>query len=951
MLFMRPKTLNTSTQIRQKYILENYYPTLDSKVFKDRINLDLASLIYDNIDHIILKEEVQQLKTRLNNIITNNKLGLSNTYNYAWKNLRTNQYQGFENGRLFSSTSIQGLQREIRNAIIDRENCLDVDMTNCHPCVLNQVTLLLNVNAPTLNNYVTNRDSLLSEIEAEYKLKRDESKTIPLAVINGGIRSTTYSKITWLKTLEDEIKLIYDALIQTQIGQRIVSHIKTVNKTNDSDQLIHSNGRVINLMGSTINLLLCKIENEILTQCVLFFKSKDVEVYTLCFDGLIIAKDKAINKLISGKNGLETHIYKTLGLEIQFKVKQFESSIDTTNLTNKHLHYDDTIMNIDFSNDGITFISANMAYGKTTQLYNYIERKCDSTIRVLILTPRKSLAKEFYHKFKPLGFEHYLHENAFKSKKLICQIDSIYKVRGVFDICILDEVETILHHIVAYDKMKEKDQILFKLESIVQLSKQIFVMDANLSSETKLLFKHNFKYHQTTDLKFTYRTFNGRPCKFIVGNNFYSTRNQHGEYVIKCLKEGKNVACPVSSLNYLKDLSETVKIQMPDCKMLTISSQHPFESVDVFINYNLVIYTSVLLCGNNFNQKHFDIIVPYISNTHSSAKLYSQQMLRIRQFSSIVIFIYFCNYAKNNVSKSQILTRWKYDYNECIKNGIKYNDGLDQFKEDFYFQLMLNQTIEIENASSNLLNDLMNILTSHGFIISGEQIIEDDHDFKLVKYDKKEDFIKIIEAETMTFDKLNAHTYSSHEYYKYIIEKTFDISLNKSMIEFVSEVHSKISNHNNYMILRKYGIDKTIQIHHAMQVSKSAEYKIFIPKSKEQLTHLFLHKKSLEFIKKYNVIQYVNTDQIFIINNDEFIKWYGLKRVKDIALVIPKTINTLLKIHGLYLKSMRIRDNGRRKRNYVIVTFIDYNKFNIKLDELISQEFYNLDYHLHNLKV
>jgi len=1047
---------NTNPQIKIKnkmYDIEKYYSTIDNKKFKDKLDMKMVELIHENIDFIFSKlrrvynqTEQDQMKTRMSKIFETYKLGEFNTYNYAFKNRKIISkskiiYEGFEHGRVYSSTSIQGLQREIRHTIIDKNNSVDIDMINAHPCILNQVAKLLNVNTPMLNKYIINRDNLLKEIEVEYNLSHDEVKTIPLAIINGGIRSIVYDKINWLKTLEDEIQTIYKSFCQTIIGKRIISHVEKINKRNNKNQLIHSDGRLINIAGTSINLLLCKIEYEILTQCVFFFQSKDIEVYTLCFDGLIISKKHFVI------SELEEYVYNNLGLSIKFAIKPFDSCIsDLIFKSIPPIIIDDSIKTIDFNNNGITFITANMGYGKTTQLYNYITKR--NNLSVLIITPRKSLAKEFFDKFKYIEFKYYIKQNksvelcsrlvvdevvVFNSPRLICQIDSIFKINKTkFDIVILDEIETIFNHIVSFDKMKRKDLVFIALETVISQGSQIFVMDANLSYKTKDIFKSRWNnYKIFTDLIFSYQTFKDKDCKFIIGHNSIKVKKQHCNYVIKCLKDGKKVACPVSSKEYLKSLDTSVKAELPECKILLISiDENEFEFVDQFINYDLIIYTSILLCGNNFNESHFNEIIPYISNTHSSAKLYSQQMLRIRQFEKLIIFICINQFNQSTiVSEDKIITRWKCELDERnklmdkwgekpidrIENGIKYNLELDEFVNDFYFKLTLKQTVEIENSLLTLVTDLNSILKTHGFKITWESIennqLNNIVENKLIKYDKKEDFIKIIESNIIT--DVDNHTYTPHEYSKYIIKNTFnDIELinNDKMIEFVGAVHDKIYNHNNFMIFCKYGIDKTIYLHYMTEFSKLLQYNIFIPKSKATSAYLFSHRKGLEFIQKYNVIEFINKHSLFRdtednltprknknklkknkkniaetkdnttdtdnkekpkefkIDNKEFIEWFnGEDNIfykissKDINLVVTKTINNLLKIHGLTITSKRIRLKTERKRirvdgkqkrvkvdgelkiNYYIKTLIDYELLNIDLNETKCHDSFNFD--------
>jgi len=944
-----------------KYDLESFYPTLKNKIFKDKINQRLCNLLNNNMDKIrdmlpknYDKVEFDRMKDIVENILSFS--GQSTTYNFSKKNQKR-----FEYSRLFSTCdSLQGISKILKNVIIDQENCMDIDMVNAHPMILTQIAYILNVFCPTLNNYIKNRDSLLVELENKYNLTHDEAKTVPLAIINGGIRSKVYEEISWLKELEKEIISIYIALSQTKIGKLIDSHVKSVNKTKNG-KLIHSDGTPLNIFGTTINLLLCKIENEILTQSVLFFQSKCVEVYTLCFDGLIVSK----NNLLLEE--LEDYVYNNLGLRMKFAVKSFNHPVSDkiiNYLNNLVPEKDEKRKEINFKNLGITVIKACMAYGKTTQLINYL--KSDTKSKILIITPRKSLAKEFYKSFA--GFSHYETKGAFNTKRLICQIDSINKINEKYDIIILDEIETTLNHIVSFDKMSGKEIILNTIEILIKHSKQTFIMDANLKNKTKNLFKKEWSDKLFTDLTYTYKPFKNKSCNLIVGDRHIQKR--HCNYVIKCLKEGQKVACPIYSLDYLKDLSTSVTASIPDCKILQISSEHQFNTVDEFINYDLVIYTSTLLCGNNFNEKYFNIIIPCISNVHSSANLYSQQILRIRQFDQLVIFINQSKFKMNKlVTEDEILKRWRNDYDDRNKKGIKYDFVLDKFKEDFYFNLFLKQTVEIENAPLLLVKDLYKILTTHGFDISDKPIIESNESL-LMNYNKNEDYIKIIESTTMTPQMLDSHTYTPHEYSKYLIEKTFDgveLVNNESMIKFVECVHDKISNHNNFMILKEYKIDDAIYLHNKIEIDKLSKDKIFIPKSKVELKYSFLHKKALDFIKKYSV----TPDMEFKIDNKEFIEWYNerddlyceiIPKIKS-EIQVPKIINNFLKIHGLKLISKRTRIEKKRRRirvdgiqktiqddkfrSYFITTLIDYKSFDvIKFDNLNCYNKYNFDIYL-----
>ena len=963
----------------QKRNLKNYelnkeYPTLPSKLFKDKINIELSKKLCANLETVIemlpkkySEIEVNRIRDMVKKILSTCEMGQYTEYKYS-KNSRGS----FEHGRIFSSTdSLQGVQKLIKNVMVDQKNCVDIDMVNAHPTILNQIASLLKVNTPTLNKYISERDTLLLELKTKYKLSHDEAKKVPLVIINGGIRSKMYPEINWLVDLEQEIILIYNAFIQTEIGKTIDKHVTTSNKTviiNGKKVLIKSNGVPLNRIGATINQELCKIEYEILSQVVFFFQSKNISIYTLCFDGLIVD-----NNIKFDLEELEKYVYANLGIRMKFAAKSFDDPISNkiiSFLKNIIPSPDSQRENINFTNLGITAIKACMSFGKTTQIQNYIKSKPDSSI--LIITPRIPLAKEFKDNFKSLGFQHYKENKAFHSLKnqqiprLICQIDSIYKIEVKFDIILLDEVESITNHIVGFDKLKNKQNIIFTLQTLAKYSVQTFLMDANLSIKCKDIFKTEYSDKKFTDLTYTFKPFNGRSAHFIIGSK--DIKIKHCNSVIKHLKDKKKVSCPVYSLKYLKSLYTSVRKAIPNCKILRVSSKHKFDSVKDFVDYDLVIYTSSLMCGNNFDLAHFDVIIPLISNTHSSAKLYSQQMLRIRQFEKMIIFTHICKFkSQTQVSESDILDRWKHERAERDKMGIKYDFVSGEFLEQFHLKLFLKETIEIENASSLLVQDLHTILSEHGFKISGESCME--HNLETVsdpvllkKYDQNEDILEIVLADTITEQMLDEHLYTSAEYSKHIIEKTFDVTLSDDVntidqrIEFVKSVHDKIPNHNNFMILKDYKIDDTIYLHNEIEIIKLSKDTIFIPKSKAELKAQFLKTKALEFIKKYipatrNICEY--NDSKLEIDNAEFIEWYNVREDLYLQIVpkikskdkVPKTINTLLNIHGLKLTSKQIRvkggqkqcrENGVRKtlqddrvREYYITTFIDYKSFDI----------------------
>ena len=298
--------------LHKKYNIDFLYPVIGSVQFKDRLLPNMTRLVYKNIDFVIasLKNtntlaEKEQIKTRINQVYWHMIRNLPSTYKYAQTDYTI---QGNKYGRLFSTSSLQGLSRRIRNTIVDKQNCVDIDMVNAHPSILLQLAQTLNVPMPALNQYVLHRAIYINDLENKYSLTRDDAKKVVISVLNGATRSNIYPDMPWIKQVEAEIGLVSDALKNTRTGIEIIRDISRNHKWNEN--------------GSLVNHCLCKIENEILSSCVSFLQSRNIEVYTLCFDGFIVARtDDSILQLLS------SHILQHLGLHILFNFKPFDEDL------------------------------------------------------------------------------------------------------------------------------------------------------------------------------------------------------------------------------------------------------------------------------------------------------------------------------------------------------------------------------------------------------------------------------------------------------------------------------------------------------------------------------------------------------------------------------------------------------------------------------------------------
>lgn len=170
-------------------------------------------------------------------------------------------------GRLFADggLSLQGIPRHIPNAIAHRLY-EDVDMVKCHPNLLLQYCQKNGINAPRLQQYCEQRDTVLGEMLADAPGRKDDAKKAILKTINGGNGLADTSKFTvtpWFVAFCKEAAGVRGQVLLTEQGAHYMAEAREKHADNPEYN---------NVSGSAINLLLCHLENECLTACTRYME-------------------------------------------------------------------------------------------------------------------------------------------------------------------------------------------------------------------------------------------------------------------------------------------------------------------------------------------------------------------------------------------------------------------------------------------------------------------------------------------------------------------------------------------------------------------------------------------------------------------------------------------------------------------------------------------------------
>ena len=215
-----------------------------------------------------------------------------------------------EGGRLFGSTSIQFVPREIRGLLM--KHSTDVDMKNAHPRILLYLAKKFNYSCPHLEYYVNNRDDILKKFP-----DKNTGKVTYLKALN----KNSISRDIIHFPLEQRMGLLQFSKEMMALQKQFMTNPEFVDLKETTEF------RKYNKEGSFINKCICILENNILMQMKEFFVERGHAIRCLAFDGIMIDGNHYANMTLL-KN-LEDHINSKFdGLKMEFDYKEHDITIE-----------------------------------------------------------------------------------------------------------------------------------------------------------------------------------------------------------------------------------------------------------------------------------------------------------------------------------------------------------------------------------------------------------------------------------------------------------------------------------------------------------------------------------------------------------------------------------------------------------------------------------------------
>jgi len=354
----------------------------------------------------------------------------------------------------------------------------------------------------------------------------------------------------------------------------------------------------------------------------------------------------------------------------------------------------------------IVMMRSNMMTFKTQNLKELF----NSYKTILVVSFRVSLILETLEQFKFHNFDLYSDckfGGKIESNRLICQIDSLYKVRGHFDLLILDEVVYTIDHLNSF--VKKKKQVWEALTQYLNNSNKVIACDALLDNRTiKILKNTQRKTHIVENL---WQSFKGKKINYIPYKNLPSLI----EYIFQQLELHGSLYIPSNS----KTLAEKLYLYAKNKNIsigIDTSDNEPIPSSE-WKNYKIFVTTPTNVAGVSCNDE-FGKTIAYGTSTSCSAQMFAQMLLRVRNTKCQEMDIIYKEntFGENYPTSIKEVKQWVKERDDLIfSSGLSVDHIRDVLIEDDYYNQYIS-FIQNQNKSKKwFIKILKGIFEAHGF--------------------------------------------------------------------------------------------------------------------------------------------------------------------------------------------------------------------------------------------
>ena len=302
------------------------------------------------------------------------------------------------------------------------------------------------------------------------------------------------------------------------------------------------------------------------------------------------------------------------------------------NSTVKTTVINDPIMPLYELNDNVDTlcIKATVGLGKTNTLYNFLFRKLGKEYgSCLIISFRRSLCRKYFNDLKNFSYYEDINESEIDSyihPYVICQIDSIKRIRGHYDLVIFDEFSYTMKHLV--ESVDSKKRCFDTYKQIMYNKNHMILMDALLNDDWInyiQLFNRNIHY-----IVNEYSIHKDKKI-FNYGTNITEFEKQ----IRLSIDKKENIVIATNNKNMLKYIDNMLINNYKHVSKLMIKKEtNSMYDIEQWKHVQVLGYTPSIVAGVSFTEKHFNKCFGLFCNASSTADMAFQQMFRVRDISS-----------------------------------------------------------------------------------------------------------------------------------------------------------------------------------------------------------------------------------------------------------------------------------------------------------------------------
>ena len=405
------------------------------------------------------------------------------------------------------------------------------------------------------------------------------------------------------------------------------------------------------------------------------------------------------------------------------------------------------------------YIKSPMGSAKSSAIKEIIDLCLQKEQKILIITPRISVAQDYYKKYKNIEdnflnkkVELYL-DNPKRFDVLICQYDSIFKyVMFDFDLVIFDEFESIITYSI--DPMTNNFKNFEFLYKIINSKINLLVADAFLTGFEKKLIKRKTEIIIENDYRDTCNIISLKTKEIFLGSLLSVAR--------KIREQNLKISISVTSTMYLKTLEDRLKTA--GLRVYTLSGENPKETNELIYSimqeeeqdyWDVLIYSPVLTVGvSNMNRVDFHF---HFDTSKSTDTISSLQMIkRSRKASHIFYYI-----EERKSYKPVLFDKIK---EQDIEADIKYPFFYEIYEMNSFMELKLKKIGEFHIKIRQLIN-IFNMSRTEIF----KYLL--DYQFNVVSSNVSNDFIDYVKYKEKAKEMINEkqkNSFDDKDYNKFI---------------------------------------------------------------------------------------------------------------------------------------------------------------------------------------